>query len=223
VLDRARFSTAEVAAQAIAEPVGGLSKRAFDFFFAALGLIILSPLFALAAVMVKCNSQGPVFYFQRRIGYDGRRFNCLKFRTMVVDADAQLQRLLDQSDLARAEWAATEKLRYDPRITRVGQILRLSSVDELPQLINVLRGEMSLVGPRPIVEREIPKYREKFYDYRRARPGITGLWQVSGRNDVSYEMRTELDQKYVRTWTLLGDIAIILRTFGVVLSAKGCY
>jgi exopolysaccharide production protein ExoY len=207
----------------IVEPVGGWPKRVFDFVSAAIGLMVISPLLLLVMLLVKCSDSGPTFFLQQRVGYRGRRFNCYKFRTMVADAEAQLQRLLEQSDLARAEWKATEKLRHDPRITRIGQILRLSSVDELPQLVNVLRGEMSLVGPRPILENEIPRYRERLYDYLRARPGLTGLWQVSGRNDVSYEMRTALDQRYVRTWSMFGDFAIILRTIAVVLSCKGCY
>jgi exopolysaccharide production protein ExoY len=223
MLDRVKFSPAEVAIESCVEPVGGWRKRAIDVTLAAIALCIISPLFALAALMVKCSGPGPVFFLQERIGYGGRRFYCYKFRTMVVDADAQLQHLLDQNHFARKEWASTEKLKDDPRITEVGHILRLSSMDELPQLINVLRGEMSLVGPRPIVEKEIPRYREKFLDYRQARPGITGLWQVSGRNDISYETRTELDQRYVREWSLLGDVMIMVKTIPVVLWSKGCY
>ena len=231
MLNDMRFSPSEVATKVVAEPVveeifapvGGWRKRTFDCTVAMLALVAISPLFLLVALIVKWSSPGPVFFLQKRVGYRGRRFNCYKFRTMVVDADVQLQRLLQQSEAACTEWATDEKLRRDPRITSIGQVLRLSSMDELPQLLNVLRGEMSLVGPRPIVDREIPRYREKFYDYLRARPGITGLWQVSGRNDVSYDLRTELDQRYVRTWSLIGDMAIIMRTVAVVLSSKGCY
>jgi lipopolysaccharide/colanic/teichoic acid biosynthesis glycosyltransferase len=205
------------------EPIGGQRKRAFDLIFAAIALAVGSPFFTFAALMVKFTSRGPLFFRQERIGYGGRLFICYKFRTMVVDADVQLQRLLNEDALARAEWEACQKLSCDPRVTLGGQLLRLSSLDELPQLINVLRGDMSLVGPRPIVEEEIFRYREKFADYRRARPGITGSWQVSGRNDISFEERTELDRSYVRNWSFLGDIMIILRTIPAVLLSKGCY
>jgi exopolysaccharide production protein ExoY len=228
VLHDVRFSRSEVSSRVVAEsevvpPVGGRRKRAFDFTVALLALLAISPLFALVVLMVKWSGPGPVFFVQKRVGYRGRRFRCYKFRTMVVDADVQLQRLLEQSEASCTEWTIGEKLRRDPRVTKIGQVLRLSSIDELPQLVNVLRGEMSLVGPRPIVDGEIPRYREKFYDYLRARPGITGLWQVSGRNDLSYDMRTELDQKYVRNWSMIRDFAIIMRTIAVVLSSKGCY
>jgi exopolysaccharide production protein ExoY len=223
VLERARFSRIGVATQAVAEPVGGWPKRTFDLVFATIALLAITPLFLLAALMVKCSGQGPIFFCQQRVGFGGRRFDCYKFRTMVVGADAQLQVLLARSEPVRAEWASAEKLGDDPRVTSFGRILRLSSIDELPQLVNVLRGDMSLVGPRPIPEREIPRYREGLYDYLRARPGLTGLWQVSGRSDDSYEMRTELDQNYVRRWSLFGDIVIILKTIAVVISAKGCY
>jgi exopolysaccharide production protein ExoY len=218
-----RVGSAEITSGTLVEPVGGWPKRAFDVLCAAVALIVISPLLALVALSVKCSSPGPVFFLQERIGRGGRRFYCYKFRTMVADADEQLQLLLARSETARAEWGSAEKLKRDPRVTGVGQMLRLSSMDELPQLINVLRGDMSLVGPRPIVEKEISRYRERYYDYLRARPGITGLWQVSGRNDVSYETRTELDQRYVRNWSMLADIVILLRTVAVVLSSKGCY
>jgi exopolysaccharide production protein ExoY len=223
MLDQVHVSPAPIAVRAAFGPVGGWRKRAFDWVFAALALALVSPLFACAALMVKFTSPGPVLFRQQRIGYDGRRFLCYKFRTMVVDADVQLQRLLNEDALARAQWEACQKLKYDPRVTHVGQVLRLSSIDELPQLINVLRGDMSLVGPRPIVEREISRYREKFIDYRQARPGITGIWQVSGRNDISFDERTELDRSYVRNWSFLEDVMIILKTIPAVLLSKGCY
>jgi exopolysaccharide production protein ExoY len=222
VLERARYPT-DVTTETGAVPVGGWRKRGFDLVFGFIALVALTPLFILAALMVKCSGRGPIFFRQQRVGCGGRRFDCYKFRTMVVDADAQLQLRLAQSEPLRAEWASAEKLRDDPRITSIGRILRLSSMDELPQLVNVLRGDMSLVGPCPIPEREIPRYRERLYDYLRARPGLTGLWQVSGRSDVSYEMRTEFDQRYVRTWSVFGDLVIILKTIAVVISAKGCY
>jgi exopolysaccharide production protein ExoY len=223
MLDQVHLSPAPVAVRAAFGPVGGWRKRAFDLVSAALALILMSPLFACAALMVRGTSPGPVLFRQQRVGYDGRRFLCYKFRTMVVDGDVQLQRLLNEDALARAEWEACQKLKCDPRVTQVGHVLRLSSIDELPQLINVLRGDMSLVGPRPIVEEEIYRYREKFVDYRRTRPGLTGIWQVSGRNDISFDERTELDRSYGQNWSFLGDIMIILKTIPAVLLSKGCY
>jgi exopolysaccharide production protein ExoY len=213
----------KTASVALLGPVGGRTKRVFDIVIASIALILVLPLFACAALMVKLTSEGPVFFRQERIGYRGLRFPCYKFRTMVVDADLRLRRLLDEDDLARREWQASQKLRCDPRVTQVGQILRLGSIDELPQLINVLLGDMSLVGPRPIVEDEIIRYREKFIEYRQARPGITGLWQVSGRNDICFEQRTDLDRMYVRNWSFVGDIIIMLKTIPAVLLSKGCY
>jgi exopolysaccharide production protein ExoY len=223
MLDQVQVGPAPIAVRAAFGPVGGWRKRAFDLVFAALALALVSPLFACAALMVKLTSPGPVLFRQPRIGYDGHPFVCYKFRTMVVGADVQLQRLLNEDALARLEWVACQKIKFDPRVTQIGHVLRLSSIDELPQLINVLRGDMSLVGPRPIVEEEVSRYREKFVDYRRGRPGLTGIWQVSGRSDVSFEERTELDRSYVRNWTFLGDLIIILKTIPAVLLSKGCY
>jgi exopolysaccharide production protein ExoY len=210
-------------AEAEQGPVGGLTKRTFDLIVAVIALAVTSPLFLFAMLTVMLTSRGPIFFRHERIGYGGRRFICYKFRTMVVDADMHLWHLLEADAFARTEWESRQKLTYDSRVTPGGQLLRLSSLDELPQLINVIRGDMSLVGPRPIVEAEIHRYREKFADYRRARPGITGSWQVSGRNDVSFEKRTELDRAYVRGWSFLGDIMIILKTIPAVLLSRGCY
>jgi exopolysaccharide production protein ExoY len=221
--DQVHVSPVPIVVTAALGPVGGWRKRAFDLVSATLALTLLSPLFAWAALMVRLSSPGPIFFRQQRIGYDGRRFLCYKFRTMVVDADVQLQRLLNADALARAEWETCQKLKCDPRVTQVGQVLRLSSIDELPQLLNVLRGEMSLVGPRPIVEQEISRYRERFVEYQRARPGLTGIWQISGRNDVSFDERVILDRSYVRNWSFLADIKIVLKTIPAVLLSKGCY
>jgi exopolysaccharide production protein ExoY len=218
----ARLGTARVAETELV-PLGGIAKRAFDVLIASLALASILPLFALAALLVKCTSCGPVFFRHERIGFRGERFFCYKFRTMVIDADASLDRLLAQDESARAQWQVCQKLTHDPRVTKTGQYLRMSSIDELPQLINVLRGEMSIVGPRPIVQAEIARYRDKFGDYVRARPGITGLWQVSGRSDTSFEFRTELDRRYVRNWKFSRDLLILLKTIPVVLSSKGSY
>jgi exopolysaccharide production protein ExoY len=216
------FSTGKGVTTEVA-PIGGAAKRIFDVFIASLALASILPLLTLAVLLVKFTTPGPVFYRHERIGFKGERFFCYKFRTMVVDADACLDRLLAQDGAARAEWRMSQKLKYDPRVTQAGRYLRMSSIDELPQLINVLKGDMSIVGPRPIVKSEIARYREKFVEYVRARPGITGLWQVSGRSDTSFEYRTELDRLYVRKWKFTNDLLILLKTIPVVLSSKGSY
>lgn len=202
---------------------GDIGKALFDRTSAAAGLLLLLPLFLMIALLIFARDPGPIFYGHRRIGRNGRTFRCLKFRTMVVDSDATLARHLASNRAAEREWAATRKLRHDPRVTRIGQILRRTSLDELPQLINILRGDMSVVGPRPIVEEEVALYGDAFDDYLSVKPGLTGLWQVSGRNDVDYERRVALDRHYVRTRSFRGDLIVILRTIGVVFFQKGSY
>ena len=197
-------------------------KRAFDVV-GALGLLLLfGPLMLAVALLITLDG-GPAMFGHRRIGADGRSFTCWKFRSMVVNAREVLEELLARDPDARAEWEATRKLRNDPRITAIGRFLRRTSLDELPQLFNVLTGEMSLVGPRPIVAEEVPRYHACFPFYRLCRPGLTGLWQVSGRNDVDYVRRVQLDTAYVLGWSLWGDIRILLRTVGVMISGKGAY
>lgn len=196
------------------------AKITLDLLLAAICLVVLSPLFLLIGVAIKMDG-GPVFYRHSRIGAQGRVFKCLKFRSMVIDADRVLQDLLDANLQAAGEWAATQKLRDDPRITWVGNLLRKSSLDELPQLLNVLRLEMSLVGPRPIVASEIEKYGEDIAFYYDTRPGLTGLWQVSGRSDTSYERRVQLDTWYVRNWSIRHDFAILAKTVPAVLKRRG--
>jgi undecaprenyl-phosphate galactose phosphotransferase len=203
--------------------VGQRTKRVFDLLIAVPLLLFFLPLLALTALLVRVSSPGPALYVQQRIGYRGERFGCLKFRSMVLDADQVLEHLLESSPDARAEWDANQKLRSDPRITPIGRFLRMSSLDELPQLINVVRGEMSLVGPRPIVEDEVARYASDFSYYAHARPGITGLWQVSGRGDSDYQRRVAFDVTYVTQWSLAKDIRILFRTIGVVLSARGSW
>jgi exopolysaccharide production protein ExoY len=205
------------------QPVGYRSKRAFDLIVAVPLLLFFLPLLAMTALLVRISSPGPALYVQQRIGFRGERFGCLKFRSMVLNADEVLERLLESSPEARAEWNASQKLRNDPRITPIGRFLRMSSLDELPQLINVLRGEMSLVGPRPIIDNEVPRYAADFSYYINARPGITGLWQVSGRSDSDYGKRVALDVAYVTEWSLANDVRILFRTVGVVLSARGSW
>jgi exopolysaccharide production protein ExoY len=201
-------------------PVEMVSKRMLDALFAAILLVLLSPLMLWVALVVRRDG-APAIFGHKRIGADGRSFTCWKFRSMVPDADKVLERILAEEPALRAEWEREYKLHDDPRITRIGQFLRQTSLDELPQLFNVLKGEMSLVGPRPIVRDEIKRYGAAFHDYMRCRPGITGKWQVSGRNDIDYRTRVVLDRDYARGWSLINDIAILLLTPLVVLQRKG--
>lgn len=187
-----------------------------------LGTLLL-PLILAIAIVVSIDSPGPIFYGQYRLGQGAHPFKAWKFRSMVMNADEVLSDYLDNHPEQRAIWERDHKLKDDPRVTRVGRFLRRTSLDELPQLWNVLRGEMSLVGPRPIVDKEIWRYAEKFELYTRVLPGITGLWQVSGRNDVSYDERVNLDAYYVRNWSVWLDIHILLRTLWVVLIGDGAY
>ena len=200
-----------------------LTKRALDVTVALTALIVFGALFALIALAVLVSQGRPIFIRHQRIGRGGASFPCLKFRTMVRDADAALVRHLAADPGAMLEWRATQKLRRDPRVTALGRVLRETSLDELPQLVNIVRGEMSLVGPRPIVTAEIAHYGGAFADYRSVRPGLTGLWQCSGRNDLGYEQRVMLDRQYVRTWSLWLDLAILLRTVPAVLRSRGVY
>ncbi len=199
-----------------------LSKRLFDLITACCLLLLLSPLMLLLAWRIRQDG-GPAVFAHQRVGQSGMLFPCYKFRSMVVDAKEQLERLLASSPELRTEWERDHKLKNDPRISPVGHFLRKTSLDELPQLFNVLRGEMSLVGPRPIVEAELERYGEDAEYFLMVRPGITGLWQVSGRNDVGYETRVYLDSWYVKNWSLWYDIAILFKTMRVVLRRDGAY
>ena len=192
-------------------------KRSGDVLFSLAVISLGSPVFLLLALLVKLSSPGPVFYVQRRVGRDYRHFGCIKFRTMRADADDILANLLVKSASMKAEFERDFKIRKDPRITPIGRFLRRSSLDELPQFLNVLRGEMSLVGPRPIVDKELERYGEFMHEVASVRPGLTGLWQVSGRNNLSYAKRVRLDLAYARGRSFMLDLAIILRTFGVLL------
>jgi exopolysaccharide production protein ExoY len=198
-------------------------SRTVDIGLTLAGLFALLPLLVFTAVAVYIDSGRPIFFGHERVGRGGRSFRCLKFRTMVPDAQRRLDELLANDPVARAEWARDHKLRFDPRITRLGSFLRKSSIDELPQLINVLFGNMSLVGPRPIVAAEIERYGRHYASYCSVRPGITGLWQVSGRNDVSYRKRVAMDVTYVRSKSLRLDAWIIISTVRVVLFQRGSY
>jgi len=198
-------------------------KRILDIVVAVLLLLPAIPFAVMIALAIVLDSPGPVFFAHTRIGKGNRTFRLWKFRTMVRDADQVLDKYLRERPDLRAEWLKTHKLKEDPRVTRVGRLLRRSSLDELPQLISVLRGEMSMVGPRPIVAEEIPKYGSVFELYLQVLPGLTGLWQASGRTDTSYGSRTALDLKYLRERTLWLDIKVLLKTIRVVLLGHGAY
>jgi lipopolysaccharide/colanic/teichoic acid biosynthesis glycosyltransferase len=197
--------------------------RITDIVISLTALVILAPVFILATIFVYLTDPGPIFFAHRRLGREGRLFPCLKFRTMVMDAEERLKTILAEDPARRAEWALDHKLRDDPRITVIGKFLRSSSIDELPQLFNVLRGDMSLVGPRPIVEAEIVRYGRYYQCYCAVRPGITGLWQISGRNDVSYRRRVAMDVTYSRACCFKLNMKILVMTIPSVLMAKGSY
>ena len=195
-------------------------KRSGDIVFSLAVLTLGSPVLLLLGLLVKVTSRGPVFYVQQRVGRGYRSFGCIKFRTMRRDADKVLSAVLAQSPDLEEEFRNDFKLRNDPRITRLGKFLRRSSLDELPQFLNVLRGEMSVVGPRPIVSKELPRYGDRMDEVLAVRPGLTGLWQVSGRNNLSYEKRVKLDLRYARHRSLRMDLKIIARTFLVILDPR---
>jgi exopolysaccharide production protein ExoY len=197
--------------------------RALDLTIALSILLFTLPLLIVVALMVRMQDGGRAVFAHERVGHNGRMFKCLKFRSMVLDADRRLAELLASDPYARAEWDRDHKLKCDPRITRVGAFLRRSSLDELPQLFNVLRGDMSIVGPRPIVTAEISRYGRRFQHYCAVKPGITGLWQVSGRNDVAYRRRVAMDTLYARHKSLAWDIKLLLLTVPAVLFASGSY
>ena len=200
-----------------------LLKVTLDKVLVALVGIVCLPLILLISLLVFCSSSGPIFYHQPRIGRDSKLFKIWKFRSMVTDADEVLAQYLACHPHLQEDWDQNQKLKDDPRITRIGKFLRRTSLDELPQLWNVLKGEMSMVGPRPITEEEVWRYEDKFDDYLQVRPGITGLWQVSGRNNLTYFERVDLDTYYVRNWSARLDIYILIRTIKVVLVGDGAY
>jgi Undecaprenyl-phosphate galactose phosphotransferase WbaP len=198
-------------------------KRVLDICLVLIALPILTVLFIVLAVLIRVDSPGSIFYTQKRIGKDGREFTIWKFRTMVVNAEQDLKEYLLKHPSLHTEWQDNQKIKNDPRVTAVGKILRRFSLDELPQFINIFHGEMSLVGPRPIVQEEIPNYGDNYHLYTKVKPGLTGLWQVSGRNDLTYNERVNLDEYYVRNWSVWMDIYIIATTINAVLTGKGAY
>lgn len=202
------------------------SQRIKRFMDVAVSLVLgvaALPLMALIAAAILLESGGPVLFAHTRIGKGGRRFRLWKFRTMVVNGEEVLREHLAGSPARAREWALSHKLRNDPRVTRVGRLLRTTSLDELPQLWNVLRGDMSMVGPRPVVDEELSRYGDAASLYLRVLPGLTGLWQVSGRNDTTYNRRIELDKRYIRKWSPVLDLLVLARTVRVVIMGKGAY
>lgn len=198
-------------------------KRGIDILAAIALLIFLLPFLVMIAIALLVTDGRPLFFSQMRVGRGGKLFRCYKFRTMVRDADEAMRLHLERDEPARLEWIACQKLRCDPRVHGVGAILRQSSFDEVPQLVNVLRGEMSMVGPRPIVTDEIPRFAADFDIYIKAKPGLTGLWQVSGRSETTYEERVRLDTQYVLNRTLAMDIKIMFKTVKVAWSGRGSF
>jgi undecaprenyl-phosphate galactose phosphotransferase len=206
----------------LGDPAFRILKRAFDVFVSGLLLLVGSIPLVFVALLAASDGASP-FYSQARVGRHGRAFRLWKFRSMTVDADLRLRRLLDADPAARQEWERERKLRHDPRITPVGRFLRRSALDELPQLWNVFKGDMSLVGPRPVVESELERYGEEADAYLLVRPGVTGLWQVAGRNDVDYARRVALDAWYVRHWSFWNDLVVLFMTIPALLTRRGAY
>jgi exopolysaccharide production protein ExoY len=204
-------------------PIGRAAKRVVDIVLALSGIFLLAPLFVICFLATAFTSPGPALFRHRRVGFDGKHFDCLKFRTMVTDAPDRLRRFLESSPEAAAEWATNRKLRHDPRVTAIGSILRKSSLDELPQLFNVLRGEMSIVGPRPVTDEELERYSSSVDAYLACRPGITGLWQVSGRSSTTYSKRVACDTFYARNWSMYLDAKIVIVTLPSVLLSDCAY
>jgi len=196
-------------------------KRVLDLLGAFIGGLLISPILAAIIVLIKLDSPGHAFYGHQRIGVGGKHFRCWKFRTMRRDAERLLEECFRKNPHLRAEWEANQKLRDDPRVTRIGRLLRKTSLDELPQLYNVLRGEMSLIGPRPIVDTEVSKYGTVYGLYKRIRPGMSGLWQISGRSGISYSERVAMDSQYVRNWSFWLDLIILARTVKTVMLGRG--
>ncbi len=207
----------------LASPLNRWIKYSFDFICTLIGTVIISPIFLLISIWIYFDSPGPVIFKHTRIGKNGKAFGCYKFRTMCMDADKKLAELLANDTAAKAEWERDFKLKDDPRVTKVGKFLRKTSLDELPQIFNVLKGEMSLVGPRPVVDKELEKYGEYLDDYLMVRPGITGMWQVNGRSDTTYEERVHMDSWYVRNWSIWIDIMLLWRTVKSVIKCEGAY
>lgn len=198
-------------------------KRAMDLVIALTVLAFVAPIFLIVYALIKIFDPGPALFSHLRVGRDGRMFTVYKFRTMRIDAQERLEEVLSSDPVAAAEWAQFQKLKNDPRVTLIGRILRRSSIDELPQLLNIVRGEMSVIGPRPVTSGEIHRYGAEYPYYTAVRPGVLGLWQVKGRNKLTYPERVAYDVQYVKTWSIWQDIKILFMAVPVVLLGLGAY
>lgn len=200
-----------------------LTKRVFDLILTICGGLFILPFMCIIAAFIYFDSPGPVIYKQKRIGQNGKEFDFYKFRSMVIDADKVIDEYLEKNPEAKREWQRNFKLKYDPRVTRIGRFIRKTSVDELPQLWNVIKGDMSLVGPRPLLPNEVKRYGAYIEDYILVPPGLTGVWQVSGRSDTTFEERVQMDSWYIHNWTIWIDIVYLAKTFLVIIKSKGAY
>ena len=198
-------------------------KRILDIFFSIIFFVFFSPLFLLVSLIIKFYYKSKIFYVHQRVGYASKNIFIYKFRTMFKNSEEILKDYLNKNPKDKITWEKKQKLYYDPRVTNFGKRLRVFSIDELPQILNVLKGEMSLVGPRPIINEEKIKYKDSIYLYESIKPGMTGLWQVSGRNNLSYEQRVELDVYYIKNVSFLLDLYILFKTIPVVFLKKGAY
>lgn len=205
----------------LAYPYNRFLKRAMDLVLSLLGLVLALPLCLFIAALIYLTSQGPILFIHQRIGKDAKTFPCYKFRTMILGAEEKLKETFIKDPSLKTEWENGFKLKNDPRVTKIGKFLRKTSLDELPQLLNVLKGEMSLVGPRPITKEEIKKYGDKINDYYLAKPGLTGSWQVNGRSDTTYEERVRMDICYIKNWSVAKDLLYLFKTIGAVWRRKG--
>ena len=212
-----RSSSEETAGMFPKRPLGGWQKRLADVVVAFVALILAAPVMLAVALLIRVTTRQPALFLHNRIGFSGKPFSCYKFRTMVANSDEILSEYLARDPEAAREWEQTRKLRYDPRVTLLGLMLRKSSLDELPQLFNILRGEMSCVGPRPLVVDELERYGDRVGEYLQTRPGLTGLWQVTARSSADYAYRVALDSQYVRNWSLWVDLVILARTAFAVM------
>ncbi len=221
--DAVKYPFAAIPVSRMEQPCGGALKRVFDFVVALMAIIILSPLLICVALAVRLSDGGPALFGHKRVGFSGKTFKCWKFRSMVPDSEVIFQNYLSENPHAALEWKQNQKIKNDPRITPLGHVLRKYSIDELPQLFNILMGDMSFVGPRPIQKVEYEKYGYSLRHYLSTRPGLTGLWQVSGRSDSTYQKRVAFDRYYVTHWGMLTDIALIIKTVPVAVSGSGSY
>ena len=207
----------------LTKPISLFWKRFIDLFLLLISSPVVLPMVLIVSLIVKISSPGPVFYGHKRTGKNGKEFKCWKFRSMVIDADKQLEKILAENPEMRAEWEKDRKFTNDPRVTKIGKILRKTSIDEIPQFFNILTGEMSFIGPRPVTEPELKKYGNKAQIILSVQPGLSGMWQISGRSDTGYEERVTLDSYYIQNWSVWLDIWIIIKTVYVVLRGKGAY